>query len=109
MSARSKKQKQPPFISGFAVVAAGSVTMHALVYPTDVGDHDLALCNTIGAWGEKGWIEPNEYERSLALYCNPCLQRLKNMIADNDPRITRADRDTYDLAVLNIQRTSDYK
>lgn len=75
------------FINGWAYASRASSHRHALPTPIDLGDREAALCNQQPVFG---WVEDSSARDKF--YCHSCLVRLGNMYADDDPRLTTADR-----------------
>lgn len=98
---RKTEVEKVPFINGWAVVAAGSWSMHALPFPLDTGDTGFALCGTVQAAGQ-GWTEPETRIVEQALYCNSCLFKYSTMIGDKDPRLTSLDYERYRLTIASL-------
>lgn len=101
-----KIKKQPhPFINGFALSSPFTFLLHAIPWPTDLGSHGPALCNTTDAPGEDGWVERadlNEEEPRNYVYCNACLMLYRRMVEDNDPRLNTEDRNRFHEVIRHI-------
>lgn len=92
MPVRSKKFKRErerdPYINGWASTNKKSSHLHAIPFPTDLGDTGRAVCGQRPT--PEGWVEEPEVPQTW--YCHTCLVLVNSMIADGDERITQLDQ-----------------
>lgn len=90
----------PNFIRRFAVQSKGSVTLHVIHGP--FGHPGFSICGTTNA-PQKGWIKPSVKIFADGLYCSACMNRVRLMYEDKDPRLTTADRERFGKILAQVR------